>query len=144
MNTQDTAKIDLDDLEIKIDPKRPETKKSAGKPPILRSSFRVPLGEEDKVSVTIGSTDYRVLNISENGLQVLVRKEDHFEAGQVIDSLTIHVGEDVFRLQGKAAYVNQIDFDQIALGLELIFLSREQRELFGRHQKALRKRSFQT
>ncbi len=143
MGTQDTAKIELDDLEIKIDSKHPETKGATEKPSFLRSSFRIPVGEEDAVSVTIGSTGFRVLNMSESGLQVLVRKEDRFQAGQVIDSLTIHLGEDVFQLQGKAAYVNQIDFDQIALGLELIFSSREQRELFARQQKALRKRFFQ-
>ena len=143
MGKQDTVKIDLDGLEVEIDPKSSETEESAEAPPILRGSFRVPVGEEEGVYVTIGSADFPVLNISENGLQFLVRQDDHFQAGQIIDPLVLHCGGDVFQLKGKAAYVNQIDFDQIALGLELIFLNLEQREALQRHHKELRKRFFQ-
>ena len=143
MGSQDIVKIDLDDLELEIDAKGLETQEPGEKASILRSSFRVPVGEQEGVQVTIGSRDFRVLNISENGLQVLVRNDDSFQAGQIIDPLILHCEGDVFQLKGKAAYVNQIDFDQIALGLELIFSSLEQREALRGYHKALRKRFFQ-
>lgn len=144
MGSQDTVKIDLDDLELEIDAKSPKAQEPPEKGSILRSSFQVPVGEEDEVYLTIGFTDYRVLNISENGLQILVRKKDRFQSGQMIEPLVLHCGGDVFELKGKAAYVNPIDFDQIALGLELIFSSLEQREALRDHHQALRKRFFQT
>ena len=138
MDAKGSVKIDLDDLELEIEPKDSTSESSERKHPLVRRSFRVPVDQENRIRAHLRGREFTVSNVSENGLQILLRMEDHLRAEQTIDSVVIFFGETAFYVKGRVAYVDQIDWGQFALGLELMFNNQEQREAFRDYQKELR------
>ena len=138
MGTQGTVKIDLDDLEVEIDQEDRTPEDPEPQYPVLRRSFRVPVEMENRIRVSLEGRGFRVSNVSENGLQILLQKEHHFRAGQTIDPVLLSFGDAELHLKGRVAYVDQIDCGQFALGLELLFVNREQQEICREHHKELR------
>ena len=87
---------------------------------IIRHVFRLPVTENDSVSLTIKNQPFKVLNIGSNGVSILLN-EDCFEVGQQLDSIELVLDNDTFPLIGKIIHISPRDFQLIA-GIEFLNL----------------------
>ncbi|MCF8038892.1 MAG: PilZ domain-containing protein [Desulfohalobiaceae bacterium] len=121
MESNRKTTIDLNGLEVEISSDNRTLKSWGEEEATLRRSFRVPVDQDDRVQLKIQSEPFQISNVSEGGLQVLLQQDDLFFTGQILDPVDIFFPETSLRLKGKVTYVDQIDVDRYALGLELIF-----------------------
>lgn len=141
MESNRKTTIDLNGLEVEISSDNRTLKSWGEEEATLRRSFRVPVDQDDRIQLKIQSEPFQISNVSEGGLQVLLQQDALFFTGQILDPVDIFFPETSLRLKGKVTYVDQIDIDRFALGLELIFSSREDQEEFKRQHSA-RRREF--
>lgn len=133
MATNDKSKIDLDGFEVEMEPDESATDSVNIGKPHLRGSFRTPVGHGDRIGLRMQSESFKILDISETGLQALLQRADQFQAGQTIDSVEISFSDTSLKVKGKVVHVSQIDLDQFAIGLELEFPNPTICEEFKKH-----------
>ena len=90
------------------------TQKSSNK--ITRDVFRIPVSDDNRVTITIDDQPYKVVNVGSNGVSVLLT-EDSFEVNQQLDSIKLDLGEDTFHLSGKIVHISPREF-QLICGIE--------------------------
>ena len=106
-----------------------QSKKTENK--IIRHVFRMPVVEEDNVSLDIDDSTFEVINICANGVGILIDREVSLTAGQQLDSISLQLDTVHLSLQGKVIHVSPCEF-QLICGIEFLQISEEnQKEIFN-------------
>jgi hypothetical protein len=108
---------------------------------ITRHVFRIPVSENDNISVTIDGQQYKVVNIGSNGVSILLT-EDSFVVDQFLNSIQLDLGNETFNLSGKIVHISTRDY-QLISGIEFTsmgdditnkfysFLQKNRKDLFS-------------
>lgn len=122
---------------MKATPKKENNEKK-----MSRHVFRIPLTEDNIVSVSIEGKKFQLINIVEKGIGVLVDTEATFRIGQALKAIDLNLNEQTLFLQGKVMHLSPRDF-QFICGIKftrlthkdekkiLAFLDRQKHKLFG-------------
>ncbi|MBI5558857.1 MAG: PilZ domain-containing protein [Deltaproteobacteria bacterium] len=116
--------------------KQPDKAKSK----ITRHVFRLPVDEEDNISVELNGSTYEVINIGTNGVGILVDEENSFAVEQNIGSIRLNLSTGLLHLQGRVVHVSPRDF-QLICGIEFVQMDPETEEkilsFLRRHRETL-------
>jgi len=109
---------------------------------VVRKTFRVPVGDQTPVSLSIAGVAYRVANISEGGVGFLAERGDLVEVGQRMDSLELRFDERQVRAQGTVRHVTPLEDEGFLYGLSLEMEREEDRAFMVGFVQRARERFF--
>ena len=87
---------------------------------ISRKSFRTPIDEPDDITLQINDQSFKIVNITPVGIGIHLKGSDTFSAGQMIDTITLHLEGTLLTFQGKVNHISPMDPDGFLYGIELI------------------------
>ncbi len=106
----------------------------------LRQFFRVPVNEEHVVSILISDIGYRVSEINQTGIGLLLENNQTFEVGERLDSCRLHFDNiSLIDLTGKIVHCSPCE-DLWKFGIQWIGMNDSQKQQMEDLLSRLKKR----
>ncbi|MFP4672352.1 MAG: PilZ domain-containing protein [Desulfohalobiaceae bacterium] len=107
--------------------------------PVIRYSFRIRLGPEDRSYLSYQGLKFQLSNLSEHGLQLESNANFTFNIGQILTDIQLDLGSQWVTVTAQVVYYFQHSPNRFLYGLDILsFGSSEEKELlqtFLRHKK---------
>ena len=94
---------------------------------IIRKVFRLPIFDDDDVSISIDGNSFEIINIGTGGIGILIDKEVTFSTDQQLDNIELNLEGRKLVLQGRVVHISPREF-QLICGIEFVNMNEEHDE----------------
>ncbi|MFP4168512.1 MAG: PilZ domain-containing protein [Desulfonatronovibrionaceae bacterium] len=84
---------------------------------IVRREFRVPVGEEDHVRISVRGEEFPVRNLSARGVQIIYFSQDGFRVHTDLEQTKLLVRDREIEVRTRVVYTTSYDPDRFVCGL---------------------------
>ena len=91
---------------------------------IIRDGYRAPVGNDDKISLTIDGSKYRAFNLSSRGIGIFVNELSEFSRGSTFTDVELEINGNKFTVNAKIVHISR-DVGNCLCGVELSNLDPE-------------------
>ncbi len=87
---------------------------------VFRQSFRVPIDENDDVTVRINNQRFNVINISAQGIGIHLKAAEIFCVGDILDAIELNLNGEKLGLKGKVCHITPHSPGHYLCGMEFL------------------------
>lgn len=91
---------------------------------IIRHVFRLPIDDQDNVSIIINGATFEVINIGANGVGLLVDSDVPLAEGQTLPVIELRLENELLSLKGRVVHISPREFQMIC-GIEFVKTSKK-------------------
>ncbi len=96
-------------------------KKKTSSKKIVRSVYRIPVEDKKEITVKVNNKPYDIVNLSHYGIGIRINKENIFSVGQKLNSVSITIKGESYKLGGKVSHISpDAQTKKYLCGIELI------------------------
>lgn len=89
-----------------------------------RKFFRIPIEDPQDATVTIGGTQFTVINVTSHGVGIYLEDADTFEVDTEITDMDLTINGDSCRVKGRIAHVTPTSIHYLC-GIEIIEMDQQ-------------------
>ncbi|MCP4020387.1 MAG: PilZ domain-containing protein [Desulfobacteraceae bacterium] len=113
-------------------------------PKIVRKSFRIPVEERDKISVTIRGKSYPLSDISMSGVRIYPAEKTDFTVDKKIESCKLHIYDTTITgLTGEIVHFSLNSGEQWQYGIKWIDLDKGQKDQLSQNILSMKEKLLQ-
>gem|GEM_PF-2511284 len=111
---------------------------------LMRGSFRIPIGNEDQISVRLEGAVFQVLNISEGGIGLLIKNPEGGLKEGWMGTLLMSIEGKEWNVQARVSHLSPYDSGDFICGLQFMEVSPQLEQSLNEFLSRTRKKWLKT